>query len=76
VGIEVISVTHQPERSWLNAVAPKNISTMAGMAEPSTTVSMTALVSQLPMCWSNAVAFENMFAMVVTALVSQPPMSG
>ena len=36
---------------------------------------VTLLVSQLPMSWSKAVAWENTPVMSVTLLVSQLPMS-
>ena len=38
-------------------------------------MTVTLLVSQLPMSWLKAVALPNIPVMSVTLLVSQPPMS-
>ena len=54
----------QPEMSWLNAVAFKNMPPMA----------VTFAVFQPPMSWLNAVALANMPPMVVTFAVFQEPM--
>ena len=61
----VTEPTFQPEMSWLNDVARKNM--------PDVTV--TEPTFQPEMSWLNADAYANAKAMLVTELTSQPEMS-
>ena len=60
-GSEGISVTHHPDRSWLNDDASQNIPYM----------SVTPEVSQPPISWLNDDARQNINFMLVTLEVTQ-----
>ena len=64
VGVNVISVTHQELRSWLNVDAFWNIFCIVE----------TLLTFQLPIFWLNAYVLRKHLFIVVTLLTSQLPM--